>query len=311
MTLPSRIRIGTRGSPLALKQAHLTHRLLTDAVPELSAPGVITTIPIETSGDKFLGGPLYEVGGKGLFTKELEEALLSDKIDIAVHSLKDVAAVLPPGLLLGAYLEREDPRDALICKNACCITELPRGAIVGTSSVRRVAFLKALRPDLSILPLRGNVGTRLAKLEKGEAQATLLAMAGLNRLGNRLDYAYPIPVEEMLPSAGQGIIAIECRENDSAMREILEKITHRTSAICAMAERAMLAMLDGSCRTPIAGLAEIRGSQLHMRGMVAKLDGSFAVRHEMTGAPGEAEQVGKAMAEYLLSNGGRECLIQS
>jgi len=308
MQPPKIIRIGTRKSPLALAQAQMTQTALIQTFPALAQEGAVKIVPMETSGDRFLAGPLYDAGGKGLFTKEIEDALLASEIDIAVHSLKDVPAFLPDGLILGAYLEREDPRDALICAVASKIANLPQGAVVGTSSVRRSAFLRMQRPDLKLVPLRGNVGTRLAKLERGEAVATLLAMAGLNRLKYQSAQVHPIPIEEMLPSAGQGIIAIECREADEPVRRLLEKITHSATESCAKAERGLLAILDGSCRTPIGGLAEIEGDTLTLRGIIARLDGTKCAQYCMSGPIHNAEYIGREMGEYLRVHGGQECL---
>jgi hydroxymethylbilane synthase len=276
------INIGTRGSPLALAQAALTKAALLAAHPTLTAENV-TIVPIKTTGDKVQDRTLSEIGGKGLFTKEIEEALLDGTIDLAVHSMKDMPTFLPTGLIIAAMLEREDPRDVLISPVADSIESLPKGAVVGTASLRRQAQLLALRPDLKVQPLRGNVGTRLDKLARGEAAATLLALAGLKRLG-RVDTATAIlSTDAFLPAVAQGAIGIEIRENDPRVAALVTPLDHAPTTIAVAAERALLAVLDGSCRTPIAAHAEIFGTALRLRGLVALPDGTESHRAEDTG----------------------------
>ncbi len=273
-TLPAPLRIGTRGSPLALVQAETVRAALSAAVPELARADATEIITIKTTGDRVQDRPLAEIGGKGLFAKEIETALFERRIDIAVHSLKDMETWLPDGLIIATVLPREDPRDALIAPNARSIDELPEGARIGTSSIRRQAQLLAHRRDFQIVPFRGNVQTRLRKLADGVADATLLATAGLNRLGAELPEATPLSVETLLPAACQGVVAVECRETDDAVRQALGAINHQQTMIRVAAERALLAALDGSCRTPIGALAELSGDTLGLRALIAAPDGS-------------------------------------
>jgi hydroxymethylbilane synthase len=303
------LKIGTRGSPLALVQAELTKAILLAAHPELKAQGV-EIVPIKTTGDKVQDRTLSEIGGKGLFTKEIEEALLDGRVDLAVHSMKDMPTFLPAGLVIGAMLEREDPRDVLISPVASSIATLPQGAVVGTASLRRQAQLLSLRPDLKVQPLRGNVGTRLDKLARGEAAATLLALAGLKRLG-RTDAATAIlSTEEMLPAVAQGAIGIEIRENDARLQALVAAINHAPTVIAVTAERALLAVLDGSCRTPIAAHAEIFGTALRLRGLIALPDGTESHRAEDRGnATLEgAAALGRALGERLKALAGPDFL---
>jgi hydroxymethylbilane synthase len=276
------LRIGTRGSPLALAQAELTKAALLAAHADLKAESV-EIVPIRTTGDKVQDRTLSEIGGKGLFTKEIEEALFDGRIDLAVHSMKDMPTFLPPGLIIAAMLEREDPRDVLISPVADSIESLPKGAIVGTASLRRQAQVLALRPDLKVQPLRGNVGTRLDKLARGEAAATLLALAGLKRLG-RVEAATAIlSTDQFLPAVAQGAIGVEIRAGDARIMALVAPIDHAPTTIAVTAERALLAVLDGSCRTPIAAHAEIFGTALRLRGLVALPDGTESHRAEDTG----------------------------
>ena len=299
------LRIGTRGSPLALAQAHEVRDRLLAAHPELR-PDAIKIVVIRTTGDKVQNRTLAEIGGKGLFTKEIEDSLTDGEIDIAVHSMKDVPTVLPRGLVIDCLLPREDPRDALFAREGTSLATLPAGCILGTASLRRAAQVKALRPDLSVVPLRGNVGTRLRKLAEGEVGATLLAVAGLKRLG-RLDEATAIlSTEEMLPAVGQGAIGVERREDDEAMAALLAPINHPETAARVAAERACLAVLDGSCRTPIAALAELEpgGSSLRLRALIAQPDGIAVHRDERCGPVSAAAAIGRAAGEALRSVGG-------
>jgi hydroxymethylbilane synthase len=282
------IRIGTRGSPLALAQAHMTRAALAAALGE----DAIEIVTIRTSGDRIQDRPLSEAGGKGLFTKEIEEALLAGTIDLAVHSAKDMPTVLPEGLMLAACLPREDVRDAFVSRKAANLRELAQGAVVGTASLRRQAMVKRLRPDVSVVPLRGNVETRIKKLEAGEVDATLLALAGLKRLGLAGKATALFDVDEFLPAVGQGAIVIEAREGDARTRELLAKIDHAETSVALACERAFLAVLDGSCRTPIAGHAALTGDAISFRGMILRPDGSEAFETSRTGHRRDAVALG-------------------
>ena len=292
MASTARFVIGTRGSPLALAQARLVEQALVQAVPELAEPGAVATQVIRTSGDAVQDRPLAEIGGKGLFTKEIEEALLDGRIDIAVHSCKDMPTVLPPGLAIVASLPRADPRDALISGSASAIESLPPDAVIGSSSIRRVAQALALRPDLRVVGLRGSVGTRLRKLDEGQVQATFLAMAGLDRLGVGDARIHPLSTETMLPAVAQGALAIEAREGDGAVLSLLRRIDDASTSRCVAAERALLAELDGSCRTPIAALCVEEGQGMWLRGLVASPDGRRIARVERRGAGADALAMG-------------------
>ena len=292
MASTARFVIGTRGSPLALAQARLVEQALVQAVPELAEPGAVATQVIRTSGDAVQDRPLAEIGGKGLFTKEIEEALLDGRIDIAVHSCKDMPTVLPPGLAIVASLPRADPRDALISGSASAIESLPLDAVIGSSSIRRVAQALALRPDLRVVGLRGSVGTRLRKLDEGQVQATFLAMAGLDRLGVGDARIHPLSTETMLPAVAQGALAIEAREGDGAVLSLLGRIDDASTSRCVAAERALLAELDGSCRTPIAALCVEEGQGMWLRGLVASPDGRRIARVERRGAGADALAMG-------------------
>jgi hydroxymethylbilane synthase len=296
---PARLRIGTRGSALALAQAAEVRARLAMADPALDEPGALETLAIRTTGDTVTDRPLADAGGKGLFTKEIDAALLEGRIDLAVHSMKDMESHLAPGIAIVAVLPREDPRDALIAAGAHRIADLPQGARVGTSSVRRRAQLLALRPDLQIVPFRGNVNTRLARFDEGAAEAIVLALAGLHRLGvARPDIAVLEP-EEMLPSAAQGAIAVACRADDNATRALLGALDDRPSHLCVIAERALLAALDGSCRTPIAALARLDGDQLALHALVASHDGREIFRTSRRGAATDGEAMGRDAGREL------------
>jgi hydroxymethylbilane synthase len=296
------LRLGTRGSPLALTQARMVREVL--AAAHGFAPERIELNVIRTSGDRIQDRPLSEAGGKGLFTKEIEEALAAGEIDLAVHSSKDMPTVLPPGLVLNAFLKREDPRDAFVSRKAKSIAELPRGAIVGTASLRRQAMVKRQRPDLIVVGLRGNVETRLRKLDEGVADATLLALAGLKRLGLADAATAVLDVDEFLPAVGQGAIGIETRAADAKTRELLAPINHADTASALAAERAFLAVLDGSCRTPIAGHATVSGGRLRFRGMVVKPDGSQAHETSREGDVRDAEKLGADAGRELNGRAG-------
>jgi hydroxymethylbilane synthase len=299
----STIRIGTRGSKLALAQAYeLRSRLI--AAHELDEEDFEMVI-IKTSGDIIQDRPLSEVGGKGLFTKEIEEALLEGGIDLAVHSMKDMPTRLPDGLAIPCYLPREDVRDAFISLRVGSLAALPKGAVLGTSSLRRQAQVKRLRPDLQVITYRGNVDTRLRKLEEGVADATLLAYAGLKRLGLEERVTALIETDDMLPAVAQGAIGVETREGDERMAGLLAALNDAETTICVAAERAFLAVLDGSCRTPIAGLAELTGaSDLRFRGAILTPDGRQCHEVERRGARTDAVAMGEDAARELLGMAG-------
>jgi hydroxymethylbilane synthase len=287
----ARFVIGTRGSPLALAQAHEAQDRLAAALGlELAA---LPLSIIKTSGDAIQDRPLSEAGGKGLFTKELDLALMEGAIDVAVHSAKDLPTAIPDGLVIAGYLPREDARDAFISLKAKTVGDLPRGAVVGSASLRRQAMVKRLRPDLRLTLLRGNVGTRLRKLEAGEVDATLLAMAGLNRLGLAQHVTAALGLDDFVPAVGQGAIAITARAGDEAAREAVARICDASTGVALAAERAFLAVLDGSCRTPIAGHARVSGRELRFHGMVLRPDGSEAIEAVPTGAADDAARLGR------------------
>ncbi len=297
------LRIGTRGSPLALAQAHETRDRLSRAFD--LAPEAFEIVVIKTTGDDRslidADRPLKEIGNKGLFTKEIEEALLDGRIDIAVHSMKDMPVAQPAGLRLACYLPREDVRDAFISPEFDAIAALPEGCVVGTSSLRRRAQLLHRRPDLRVVEFRGNLQTRLRKLDDGVAQCTFLAMAGLNRLHMSDVPHHPIATEDMLPAVAQGAIGIELREDDSRTADMLAAIHHGPTGQRLAAERAFLAALDGSCETPIAGLAELDGGTLRLRGEILRPDGSEAHADALTGPVEQAAELGEDLARRLLA----------
>lgn len=298
------LRIATRGSPLALVQANETRDRLTAAHPDLAAVGLIEITTYRTTGDRQQVGSLSDIGGKGLFTKEIEDALLDGSADIAVHSMKDVPTILPEGLVMAAYLPREDPRDAFIAHSATGLSDLPLGATVGTASLRRKAILLSARPDIRIEVLRGNVETRLNKIEAGEMDATFLAAAGLKRLGLFKRARSVLSPDDMLPAICQGAIGIECREDDVKTRSWLAAINHTGTEICVAAERAFLAALDGSCRTPIAGLATINGDILTLRGLIVRPDGSETLAAQQDGRLADASDMGRLMGDGLHRRAG-------
>lgn len=300
------IRIGTRGSPLALAQAHEVRRRLIAAhgTPE----SLIEIVVIRTSGDRIQDRPLSEIGGKGLFTKEIEEALLAGGIDLAVHSMKDMPTVLPDGLEISSHLPREDVRDAFLSPRAATLADLPPGAVVGTSSLRRQAQVLRARPDLRVVPFRGNVETRLRKLGDGVADATLLACAGLRRLGLADKITATLPTDDFLPAIAQGAIGIEIRSGDDRARALLAPLDDADTAVCIAAERAMLARLDGSCRTPIAGLAQLSAGTLTLRGMILSPDGRDAHGTQRQGRPADGPAMGRDAADELLRRAGPDFL---
>ena len=305
LTLPTPhapLKIGTRGSPLALAQAYeARHRLHKAFDLDESAFEIVV---IKTTGDKVLDRPLKEIGGKGLFTREIEEDMLDGKIDIAVHSMKDMPVLQPSGLCLETYLPREDVRDAFVSSAFDGIADLPAGTLVGTSSLRRKAQLQNKRPDLNIVEFRGNVQTRLRKLEDGIASCTFLAMAGLNRLDMSHMAKSAVAVEDMLPALAQGAIGIERRENDLNTAGLLEAIHDIPTGQRLISERSFLKELDGSCDTPIAGLAELQGEHVHLRGEVLRLDGSEAINAAATAPVEDGAALGQELAQKLLSEAG-------
>ncbi len=298
------IRIATRKSPLAMWQAEHVAAALKEAHDGL----VVEIIGMSTQGDKILDTPLAKIGGKGLFVKELEQRMLSGDADIAVHSMKDVPVELPDGLHLAAVLKREDPRDAFVSNDHASIAVLPEGARVGTSSLRRQCQLADRRPDLEILPLRGNVNTRLRKLDEGEYDAVILAAAGLLRLGFAERIRAFIAPEESLPAIGQGAIGIECRADDERVNGLLEALHDVPTAACVSAERALNERLQGGCQVPIAGHATLDGERLFLRGLVGNVDGSEIIRAEGVGDSNSPDDIGHAVAGELLDHGAGEIL---
>ncbi len=299
---PSILRLGTRGSPLALAQARMVQSRI--AAAQDIEPSRIAIEVIQTSGDRIKELPLADAGGKGLFTKEIEEALAERRIDLAVHSAKDLPTTLPPGLELAAFLPREDPRDVFVSTKAKTLLALPPGARVGTASLRRQALVKRLRPDLHVEPMRGNVDTRLRRINDGVADGTILALAGLKRLGLQSAAASVFEVDEFLPAVGQGVIAIEIRADDTATYAAITAINDASTAIALAAERAFLAALDGSCRTPIAGHAIVTANRIRFRGLIIKPDGSELHETAREGSAKDAAALGADAGRELRSRGG-------
>jgi hydroxymethylbilane synthase len=295
-------RIGSRGSPLALTQARAVRDCI--AAAHAVAPDTIEIRVIRTSGDAIQDRPLAEVGGKGLFTKEIEQALLAGEIDLAVHSAKDMATQLPAGLAIAACLPREDPRDVFVSRIAPTLGALPKGARVGTGSLRRAALLRRLRNDVAIVPLRGNVETRLRKLDEGVADATILALAGLRRLGMENAATAILDVDTFPPAVGQGVIAIEARADDDQTRALAEAINDADAAIALAAERAFLRVLDGSCKTPIAGHAQLADGRVRFSGLIVKPDGSAALAVSRAGPLREAAMLGADAGRELKMRAG-------
>jgi len=306
-----RLRLGTRGSPLALAQAREVRARLAAAHADLEPEAAVEIVVIKTTGDAVQDRTLAEIGGKGLFTKEIEEALIEGRIDAAVHSMKDMPTWLPEGLAIGAVLPREDPRDALFSSHGDSLAALPKGAVLGTASLRRQAQVLLVRPDVKVVPLRGNVQTRLRKLAEGEVDATLLAVAGLKRLGMAERITAVLEPEVMLPAVAQGAIGVETRADDAETRGFLEALNDRTSALRVAAERACLEVLDGSCRTPIAALAETvgaetgeDGAEIRLRALVCLPDGSQAHRAERRGTIADAVALGRDAGAELRAAAG-------
>ena len=302
--LEKTLKIATRQSPLALWQANYVKDRLQQLYPDLT----IELVPMVTKGDVILDSPLAKIGGKGLFVKELENALLTKEADIAVHSMKDVPMQFPEGLGLAVICQREDPRDAFVSHSYRTFAELPQGAVVGTSSLRRQCQLKALRPDLDIRSLRGNVGTRLSKLDNGDYDSIILASAGLIRLGLADRIASFIDVEQSLPAAGQGAVGIECRTNDMQVQALLAPLADAETTYCVRAERAMNNHLQGGCQVPIGGYAVLQQGQLYLRALVGDIDGSRIIRAEGKSAVENAEVLGVQIAEQLLAQGADKIL---
>ncbi len=303
----TRVKIGTRGSKLALAQAHETRRRL------IAAHGLeddaVEIVIIRTTGDAVQDRPLAEIGGKGLFTKEIEEALADGRVDIAVHSMKDVPAFPPEELEIAACLPREDVRDAFISSSVKSIAELPEGARVGTSSVRRAAQLLAMRPDITIVPFRGNVDTRLRKLEEGVADATFLACAGLNRLGLSEVITQAVPIEEMLPAIAQGAIGLQIRRDDDKTRALVSALDDEKTRIAVIAERGFMIELEGSCRTPLAAHAIVQDAEVHLICEALTLDGSRRWRTERRGSPEDAETLGRDAGAEIRALAGDALLL--
>ncbi|OIP09952.1 MAG: hydroxymethylbilane synthase [Betaproteobacteria bacterium CG2_30_59_46] len=302
----TQITIATRESALALWQAHYVRQQLQALYPQIE----IIILGMTTTGDQILNSPLAKIGGKGLFVKELEQAMQEGRADIAVHSLKDVPMVMPEGFVLAAIGEREDPRDAFVSNQFKRLEELPPGSVVGTSSLRRQCQIKARFPALKIESLRGNVQTRLRKLNEGQYAAIILAAAGLKRLGLGERITSLLPAEQSLPAVGQGAIGIECRAGRDDLIALLAPLNHPDTAACVTAERAMSRALAGSCQVPLGGFAEIAGGVLRLRGFVSSVDGVRVVRSEVSGQPGEAEQIGKELGQRLIGMGADKILAE-
>ena len=318
------LRIGTRGSALALAQA----RWVATALEKIHSPSLKTELVIiKTTGDDLADAPLSEIGGKGVFVKEIEKALLSGEADVAVHSLKDLPSALPDGLLISAVPPREDPSDCVISRFGEQLEELPRGAVVGTSSLRRQAQVKAANARVRVVPVRGNLDTRLRKLQEGDFDSIVVALAGVRRLGRESDVSQVLTPEQMLPCPGQGCLALETREDDSKVRERIAPLDHRESHLCALAERSMLAAIGGDCRAPVAGLARLSKGVLEIEGLVADPAGKMIFREKERGKltpsgrkvkPGEfppdekreAELIGAKLGGRLLAMGGSEILME-
>ena len=296
------LRFGTRGSRLAVAQS-------TQVADAIRARGLeVELVTIHTSGDRLVNVALADFGGKALFVKEIEEALLDGRVDAGVHSLKDMPALLPEGLSLVAFPPREDPRDVLLTRRGGGLDDLPRGARVATSSLRRRALLLARRPDLSVEPIRGNVDTRLRKLEDGLCDAMVMARAGLDRLGLKPEHAQLLSVEEFLPAVGQGMLGVEMRAGDQHLRQVFQALDDTAARAEAMAERAFLRRLGAGCHTPVAGLARHAGATVEMDGLVSSLDGRTVIRGKTRGAGDRAEAVGESLADELLARGARRLL---
>ena len=298
------LKIATRQSPLALWQAEFIRSCLEERNADLK----VELVTFVTQGDKILDTPLAKIGGKGLFVKELEAALLDGRADLAVHSMKDVPMALPEGLSLAVICEREDPFDAFVSNHYANFNDLPQGAKVGTSSLRRKCQILKQRPDLEIIDLRGNVGTRLSKLDAGLYDAIILASAGLKRLGLSDRIRHTLPASVSLPAVGQGALGLECRENDQQVLDLIQPLLHMETSACVRAERAFNAYLEGGCQVPIAGYATLHADELHIEGRVGSVDGATLLVAELRGPVVQAEQLGEALAQQLLELGAGELL---
>ncbi|XID75124.1 hydroxymethylbilane synthase [Alkanindiges sp. WGS2144] len=298
------LKIATRQSPLALWQAEHIKQRLQDLHPGLR----VELVTFVTQGDKILDTPLAKIGGKGLFVKELENALLDGRADLAVHSMKDVPMELPEGLSLAVICEREDPCDAFVSNTYASLDDLPHGARLGTSSLRRKCQIQAYRPDLDIIDLRGNVGTRLSKLDAGQYDAIILAAAGLKRLKLEDRIKQILDIQVSLPAVGQGALGLECRSNDQTVLTLLAPLSDPATSVCVQAERAFNRTLEGGCQVPIAGFAVLGNDQLHMQGRVGSPDGKHLLKAELSGAPEQAEQLGRQLAQLLLEQGAGQLL---
>jgi hydroxymethylbilane synthase len=298
------LRIGTRGSKLALAQSEWVKEKIESRYPNVS----VELVKIKTKGDRILDSSLSTIGGKGLFVKEIEEALLKKEVDLAVHSLKDVPSELPKGLYLGVFPKREDPHDAFVSLKYASLEELPEGSRVGTGSLRRSAQLLHLRPDLEIVSMRGNVDTRLRKMESGEAQAIILAAAGLRRLGLSQRITQVLSFEQILPAIGQGALALELRVDEMDIKEKIGFLGHEPTEVTIKAERGFLKRLEGGCQVPMAAHGRLEGERLTLQGLVAELDGSTILRDEITGHKDKAEELGVTLADRLLRSGAEGIL---
>ena len=300
-----KLRLGTRGSALALWQANWTRAEVEKRWPDLR----VELVPIKTTGDKILDVPLAKIGGKGLFTKEIDEALLDGRIDLAVHSLKDVPFELPEGIVIGAVPERDDPRDAFLSSGET-LSELRRDAAIGTSSLRRQVQLRHHFPSLNIVTLRGNVDTRLRKLAAGEFDGIILAVAGLKRLGHEARITQILDDDLMVSAVGQGALGIVCRTRDDSTRQLLQSLDHDPTRTAVTAERGLLRALGGSCQVPVAGIAKLAENKLTIKGLIASLDGVRVITDELTGSPGQAERLGIELGQRMLSKGAGEILAE-
>ena len=298
------LKIGTRGSPLALAQSRWVKEKIEARYSDIR----VSLIKIKTKGDKILDSPLAEIGGKGLFVKEIEEALLRRDVDVAVHSMKDLPADLPEGLQMAVYPKREDPRDAFVSLDYQTLSALPEGSSVGTGSLRRSAQLLHLRPDLHVVPLRGNVDTRLKKLESENLQAVILATAGLRRLGFAQRITQVLSTEEILPAVGQGALGLELRQDDAKTKDKLIFLNHETTELTVRAERAFLKKLEGGCQVPIAAYSRMDGDHIILQGLVGELDGSRVIKDEVTGHKDRPEEIGTTLADKVLAAGADEIL---
>ncbi|MFH0788756.1 MAG: hydroxymethylbilane synthase [Pseudomonadota bacterium] len=298
------IAIGTRGSPLALQQTSWVTRVLSEAYPHFQ----IQLVVIKTTGDKILDVPLAAIGGKGLFVKEIEEALLDKRIDLAVHSMKDMPGDLPEGLKIGAVPVREDPRDVLISRDQVLLKDIPRQTKIGTSSLRRKAQLLNQRPDLEIVSLRGNLDTRLKKIDSEGLAGIILAAAGLHRMGLENRISHYLELDTSLPAVGQGALALEIRQEDLWLQEHLSVIHHQATALCTQAERSFLNRLQGGCQVPIAGHARLQGQQIILKGLIASLDGSTIIKGQIEGPLTDPLNLGISLADRLFLSGGKEIL---